>query len=85
MNDRNPKVLKDLADGLADALTEIPLPAGEISLRMTIDKNWSGDREVSVTFQDKPRQHCRVRRRDPNPIEGHKLAGLSFMRPMHGA
>ncbi len=80
MNYRKQKVLKDLADGLADALNQIPLPPGEISVRMTIDKDWKGDREIAVTFQDRPRKHCQVRRREPNPIDGHTLAELPFMR-----
>lgn len=79
MSYRDEKALKDLADALAEALAEIPLPPGKLSVSMKIDKDWSGDREVNVVFQDKPRQLCKVRRRDPNPIEGHKLAALPFM------
>lgn len=81
MNYRDEKVLRNLADALAEALAEIPLPPGELSVRMEIDKDWSGDREVKVLFQDRPRQLCKVRRRDPNPIEGHKLAAMPFMKP----
>jgi len=77
--------LKPLAEALAEALVEIPLPPGELSVRLFIDKNLSGDREVSVIFQDRPRQYCRVKRRDPNPIEGHQLASLSFMREKRSA
>lgn len=80
MNYRDQKALKDLAEALAEALAEIPLPPGELSVNMNITKDWSGDREVDVIFQDKPRQLCKVRRRDPNPIEGHKLAALPFMK-----
>ena len=85
MNYRDHKALKDLADALAEALAEIPLPPGELSVSMNIEKDWSGDREVEVVFKDKPRQLCKVRRRDPNPIDGHKLASLSFMRNKRAA
>lgn len=81
MNHHDENGLKNLAEKLAKTLAEFTLPPGELSVRIYIEKDWSGDREVNVTFQDKPRQLYKFRRRDPNPIEGHKLAGLPFMRP----
>lgn len=85
MSYRDEKARKDLAEAIAKDLAELPLPAGELSISMRVTKDWSGDREVEVVFTDKPRELCKVRRRDPNPIEGHKLASLPFMKSKRAA
>ena len=80
MNAHDKKVLDATLQALAEVLAEMPLPTGDYRVVATTEKDFSGDREVKVVAEELPRQLGKVRRRDPNPIEGHKLAALPFMR-----
>lgn len=85
MNAHNKKVLDSTLEALAVVLAEMPLPPGDYRIVATTEKDFSGDRDVKVVAEELPRQLGKVRRRDPNPIDGRKLASLPFMKSKRSA
>lgn len=85
MNAHDKKVLDATLEALATVLAEMPLPPGDYRIVTTTEKDFGGDREVKVIAEELPRELGKVRRRDPNPIEGHKLASLPFMKSKRAA
>lgn len=85
MNAHDKKVLDATLEALAVVLAEMPLPPGDYRIVATTEKDFGGSREVKVIAEELPRELGKVRRRDPNPIEGHKLGSLPFMRNKRAA
>lgn len=72
--------MSDFVDALAHSLAELPMPPGEYRVRMNVDKRIGGDRSIRVTVEELPKTLAQKKRRDPQPIEGHRLKGMPFMK-----
>lgn len=80
MNAHDKSRLEVTLQALADVFAEMPLPSGDCRIVATAEKYFGGDREVKIIAEELPRQISALKRYDPNPIEGHKLAELPFMK-----
>lgn len=84
MNAHDKNALDSTLKDLAEVMAQMQVPK-DVRIIATAEQHFGGDREVKIVAEQLPQEISTVKRYDPNPIEGHKLGSLPFMRNKRAA